>query len=184
VFERFTERAYQALVLAQDEARLLKHGYVGTEHVLLGLLRAEEGLAARVLRTLGIGLEDVRARVARVVGTGSETPSGQIPLTPRAKKAIELSLREAKALGHDYVGAEHLLLGLAREHEGVAMEILVDIGADEERIRAEVGRMLGVEVPSAGAARPWPSAPPLRWPALFAGALGVGIAIGWAIWGI
>jgi ATP-dependent Clp protease ATP-binding subunit ClpC len=113
VFERFTERARQVVVLAQEEARALRHNYIGTEHLLLGLLREEEGLAARVLRSLDVELEAVREQVARIVGTGEEATSGQIPFTPRAKKVLELALREAKAMGHGYIGTEHVMLGLA-----------------------------------------------------------------------
>src|SRR6266581_355971 len=128
LFERFTERARQVVVLAQDEARALKHNYIGTEHILLGLLREEEGLAARVLESLDITVEEV--------------PTGQIPFTPRAKKVLELALREALSLGHNYIGTEHILLGLVRENEGVAARILLDFDADSEKIRNEVIRML------------------------------------------
>src|SRR6058998_2601531 len=127
MFERFTERARQVVVLAQEEARTLKHNYIGTEHILLGLLREEEGLAARVVR---------------IVGSGEEVTSGQIPFTPRAKKVLELALREALSLGHNYIGTEHILLGLVRENEGVAARILLDFDADSEKIRNEVIRML------------------------------------------
>src|ERR671917_373923 len=120
VFERFTERARQVVVLAQEEARILKDNYIGTEHILLGLLREEEGLAARVLESLDITVERVRAQVVRIVGSGEEVTSGQIPFTPRAKKVLELALREALSLGHNYIGTEHILLGLVRENEGVA----------------------------------------------------------------
>ncbi|HSP72233.1 MAG TPA: Clp protease N-terminal domain-containing protein [Gaiellaceae bacterium] len=156
MFERFTERARQVVVLAQDEARSLKHDYIGTEHILLGLLREEEGLAARTLASLGIGLEEVREQVARIVGMGDEeVHTGQIPFTPRAKKVLELALKEALALGHKCIGTEHVLLGLARENEGVAARILLDLGADAERVRDEVIRQLG---------GPWvgPS-PPAPW---------------------
>jgi ATP-dependent Clp protease ATP-binding subunit ClpC len=142
VFERFTERARQVVVLAQDEARALKHNYIGTEHILLGLLREEEGLAARVLESLDITVEEVRAQVARIVGQGDEVTSGQIPFTPRAKKVLELALREALSLGHNYIGTEHILLGLVRENEGVAARILLDFDADAEKIRNEIIRML------------------------------------------
>ena len=142
MFERFTERARQVVVLAQDEARTLKHNYIGTEHILLGLLREEEGLAARVLDTLDITVEEVRAQVARIVGQGDEVTTGQIPFTPRAKKVLELALREALSLGHNYIGTEHILLGLVRENEGVAARILLDFDADAERIRNEIIRML------------------------------------------
>ena len=142
MFERFTERARQVVVLAQDEARALKHNYIGTEHILLGLLREEEGLAARVLDSLDITVEDVRANVARIVGQGEEVTTGQIPFTPRAKKVLELALREALSLGHNYIGTEHILLGLVRENEGVAARILLDFDADAEKIRNEIIRML------------------------------------------
>jgi ATP-dependent Clp protease ATP-binding subunit ClpC len=142
VFERFTERARQVVVLAQDEARALKHNYIGTEHILLGLLREEEGLAARVLEQLDITVEEVRAQVARIVGQGDEVTTGQIPFTPRAKKVLELALREALSLGHNYIGTEHILLGLVRENEGVAARILLDFDADAEKIRNEIIRML------------------------------------------
>src|SRR6187551_2831084 len=127
MFERFTERARQVVVLAQEEARTLKHNYIGTEHILLGLLREEEGLAARVLESLDITVERVRAQVVRIVGSGEEVTSGQIPFTPRAKKVLELALREALSLGHNYIGAARILL---------------DFDADSEKIRNEVIRML------------------------------------------
>src|SRR4028118_2140761 len=120
MFERFTERARQVVVLAQEEARILKHNYIGTEHILLGLLREEEGLAARVLESLDITVERVRAQVVRIVGSGEEVTSGQIPFTPRAKKVLELALREALSLGHNYIGTEHILLGPVPEDEGLA----------------------------------------------------------------
>src|ERR1035438_3480877 len=142
MFERFTERARQVVVLAQEEARTLKHNYIGTEHLLLGLLREEEGVAARVLESLDITVERVRAQVVRIVGSGEEVTSGQIPFTPRAKKVLELALREALSLGHNYIGTEHILLGLVRENEGVAARILLDFDADSEKIRNEVIRML------------------------------------------
>ncbi len=161
MFERFTERARQVVVLAQEEARTLKHNYIGTEHILLGLLREEEGLAARVLESLDITVERVRAQVVRIVGSGEEVTSGQIPFTPRAKKVLELALREALSLGHNYIGTEHILLGLVRENEGVAARILLDFDADSEKIRNEVIRMLsgpsgrrqgqGAGAPGAGA---------------------------------
>jgi ATP-dependent Clp protease ATP-binding subunit ClpC len=142
-FERFTERARQVVVLAQDEARLLRHNYIGTEHLLLGLLREEEGLAARVLEELGVTLAAVRSQVERIVGLGDEVATtGQIPFTPRAKKVLELGLREAVAHKHDYIGTEHILLGVVREGEGVAVRILRELGADEERVRTAVIRLL------------------------------------------
>ncbi len=142
MFERFTERARQVVVLAQDEARALKHNYIGTEHILLGLLREEEGLAARVLDSLDITVDEVRNQVSRIVGQGDEMTTGQIPFTPRAKKVLELALREALSLGHNYIGTEHILLGLVRENEGVAARILIDFDADAEKIRTEIIRML------------------------------------------
>jgi len=142
MFERFTERARQVVVLAQEEARALKHNYIGTEHLLLGLLREEEGVAARVLESLEISVEEVRAAVVRIVGSGEETPTGQIPFTPRAKKVLELALREALSLGHNYIGTEHILLGLIREDEGVAARILLDLDAEPDKIRNEVMRTL------------------------------------------
>ncbi len=159
LFERFTERARQVVVLAQDEARALKHNYIGTEHILLGLLREEEGLAARVLESLDITVEEVRAQVARIVGQGDEVTTGQIPFTPRAKKVLELALREALSLGHNYIGTEHILLGLVRENEGVAARILLDFDADAEKIRNEIIRML---VWSRAVVRPAPVRPRAR----------------------
>ncbi|HZU61749.1 MAG TPA: Clp protease N-terminal domain-containing protein, partial [Solirubrobacteraceae bacterium] len=148
-------------MLAQEEARTLKHNYIGTEHILLGLLREEEGLAARVLESLDITVERVRAQVVRIVGSGEEVTSGQIPFTPRAKKVLELALREALSLGHNYIGTEHILLGLVRENEGVAARILLDFDADSEKIRNEVIRMLsgpGGRARSGGAGAPGGSA--------------------------
>jgi ATP-dependent Clp protease ATP-binding subunit ClpC len=142
MFERFTERARQVVVLAQEEARSLKHNYIGTEHLLLGLLREDEGVAARVFEKLDISVEEVRAAVVRIVGSGEEIPQGQIPFTPRAKKVLELALREALSLGHNYIGTEHILLGLIREEEGVATRILLDLDADPDKVRAEVMHLL------------------------------------------
>ena len=152
MFERFTERARQVVVLAQDEARLLNHGYIGTEHILLGLLREEEGLAARVLDTLDITAEEVRAQIARIVAPGDEPDTGQIPFTPRTKKVLELALQEALALDHNYIGTEHILLGLVGVDECVGMRILLDFDADAHKIRNEVSRML--TSPERGRARP------------------------------
>src|SRR2546423_13148314 len=140
MFERFTERARQVVVLAQDEARTLKHNYIGTEHILLGLLREEEGLAARVLDSLDITVEEVRAQVARAIGQGDEVTTGQIAFTPRARKVLELAQREALELGHDYIATEHILLGLVRETDGVAVRILLDFDADAGTVRDEVIR--------------------------------------------
>ena len=201
MFERFTEPARQAVVFAQEEARALNHNYIGTEHLLLGLLREEEGLGARVLVSLGVSLDGVRDQVARIIGQGDEVGTGQVPFTPRAKKVLELSLREALALGHNYIGTEHVLLGLVAEGEGVACRILLDFGATVETVREAVVRALGgARVELHGPRHvPLPSLPRrissrsgprfgvstalvLGW-LLFAAALGIGIAIGWAIWG-
>ncbi|MCX8033145.1 MAG: ATP-dependent Clp protease ATP-binding subunit [Thermoleophilia bacterium] len=142
MFERFTERARQVIVLAQEEARALRHNYIGTEHLLLGLLREADGVAARVLNSLEVDLAEVRSEVVRIVGEGDTESQGQIPFTPRAKKVLELALREALSLGHNYIGTEHILLGLVRETEGVAAHILSDLDVDPERVRQEVMRML------------------------------------------
>jgi ClpA/ClpB-like protein len=142
VFERFTERARQVVVLAQDEARALHHNHIGTEHILLGLLREEDGLAARVLESFGVTAEEVRAKVGNIIGPGDAVTSAQIPFTPRGKKVLELSLAEALRLGHNYIGTEHVLLGLVRENEGIAARILLDFDADAEKIRKEIIRML------------------------------------------
>lgn len=142
MFERFTERARQVVVLAQDEARLLKHNYIGTEHLLLGLIREEEGLAARVLKSLAVDLGYVQKQTRAIIGEGDSVLEGQIPFTPRARKVLDLALREALTLGHSYIGTEHILLGLARENEGVAMRILLDLDADAEKIRNEIIRVL------------------------------------------
>src|SRR4051812_12979224 len=142
MFERFTERARQVVVLAQEEARTLKHNYIGTEHILLRLLREEEGLAARVLESLDITVERVRAHVVRIVGSGEEVTYGQIPFTPRAKEVLEVAFRESLSPGHNHLGPDHILLVLAGENEGVAARILLDFDADSEKIRNEVIRML------------------------------------------
>src|SRR5919201_2579252 len=151
MFDRFTEGARHVVVFAQDEARELRHNYIGTEHVLLGLLRDEEGLAARVLESLHVTLEDVRTRAAQIVGQGEEVTTGQIPFTPRAKKVLELAMREALGLGHNYIGTEHVLLGIARENEGVASRILLELGVDAEPVRSTVIEMLGPHVARAAA---------------------------------
>jgi len=142
VFERFTDRARRTVVFAQEEARMLNHNYIGTEHILLGLLREEEGVAAKALTSLGVSLEAVRRDVGEIVGRGSEVPRGHIPFTPRAKKVLELSLREALQLGHNYIGTEHILLGLIREGEGVAAQVLQKLGADLNRVRQTVVQLL------------------------------------------
>ncbi len=138
--ERFTDRARQVIVLAQEEARMLDHNYVGTEHILLGLLRESEGIAAKALTSRGISLDAVRQQVEEIIGRGSQPPSasGHIPFTPRAKKVLELSLREALQLGHDYIGTEHILLGLIREGDGVAAHILDESGVDLNQARQQV----------------------------------------------
>ena len=138
MFERFTDRARRVVVLAQEEARMLNHNYIGTEHILLGLIHEGEGVAAKALTSLGISLEAVRQQVEEIIGQGQQAPSGHIPFTPRAKKVLELSLREALQLGHNYIGTEHILLGLIREGEGVAAQVLVRLGADLNRVRVQV----------------------------------------------
>jgi hypothetical protein len=142
MFERFTDRARRVVVLAQEEARLLNHNYIGTEHILLGLAHEGEGVAARALTELGISLEAVRAQVEEIIGRGQQAPTGHIPFTPRAKKVLELSLREALELGHNYIGTEHILLGLIREGEGVAAQVLVKLGAGLARARQVVVQLL------------------------------------------
>ena len=142
MFERFTDRARRVVVLAQEEARMLNHNYIGTEHILLGLIHEGEGVAAKALESLGISLEGVRAQVEEIIGQGQQAPSGHIPFTPRAKKVLELSLREALQLGHNYIGTEHILLGLIREGEGVAAQVLVKLGADLNRVRQSVIQLL------------------------------------------
>ena len=205
MFERFTERARQVVVLAQDEARALRHNYIGTEHLLLGLLREQEGLAARALGGLDIELEAMRAQVGRIVGSGEEVATGQIPFTPRSKKVLELSLREARAMNHQYIGTEHILLGLVRANDGVAVRLLLDAGADAETIRNAIIRLISGQTGGATSTvstmmSPSPSPPrfvhgpqgrrvlpPVAllvsgW-LLFALALGIGVLLGWAIWG-
>jgi ATP-dependent Clp protease ATP-binding subunit ClpC len=205
VFERFTERARQVVVLAQEEARALRHNYIGTEHLLLGILRVNEGLGARVLESLGIRVDEVRAQVTRIIGHGDEVTTGQIPFTPRAKKVLELSLREALALRHNYIGTEHILLGVVRENEGVGARVLDDFGADADTVRDRVVAMLpgsprghehvgphtfdigtmprGIHTYGRGA-KLWLSSTAILvgW-LLFGAALGIGILIGWGIWG-
>src|SRR5215207_8087215 len=142
VFERFTDRARRVVVLAQEEARMLRHNYIGTEHILLGLVRERDGVAARALDSLNIRLEAVRQQVEEIIGQGQAAPTGHIPFTPRAKKVLELSLREALQLGHNYIGTEHILLGLIREGEGVAAQVLQQLGADLNRVRQTVVQLL------------------------------------------
>jgi ATP-dependent Clp protease ATP-binding subunit ClpC len=157
MFERFTDRARRVVVLAQEEARMLNHNYIGTEHILLGLIHEGEGVAARALESLGISLEAVRQQVEEIIGQGQQAPSGHIEFTPRVKKVLELSLREAKGLGHNYIGTEHILLGLIREGEGVAAQVLVKLGADLYRVREQVIQLLAGYQAEAGVE---PAAPP------------------------
>jgi len=163
MFERFTDRARRVVVLAQEEARMLNHNYIGTEHILLGLIHEGEGVAAKALESLGISLEGVRQQVEEIIGQGQQAPSGHIPFTPRAKKVLELSLREALQLGHNYIGTEHILLGLIREGEGVAAQVLVKLGADLNRVRQQVIQLLsgyqGKEPAAAGTGAPGETAP-------------------------
>jgi len=142
MYEQFTDRARRAVVLAQEEARMLNHNYIGTEHILLGLIHEGDGVAAKALESLGISLDTVRQQVEEIIGRGQQAPSGQIPFTPRAKKALELSLREALQFGHKYIGTEHILLGLIREGDGVAAQVLMTLGADLNRVRQRVIQLL------------------------------------------
>jgi len=155
MFQRFTERARRVVVLAQQEARMLNHNYIGTEHILLGLIHEGEGVAARALTTMGISLGAMRQAVEDIIGRGTQPPteSGHIPFTPRSKKVLELSLREALQLGSDYIGTEHILLALIREGDGVAAQVLLSEGVDITRARAQVGKLLhGRDEPGAPAA--------------------------------
>ena len=162
MFERFTDRARRVVVLAQEEARMLNHNYIGTEHILLGLIHEGEGVAAKALESLGISLEAVRQQVEEIIGQGQQAPSGHIPFTPRAKNVLELALREALQLGHNYIGTEHILLGLIREGDGVAAQVLVKLGGDLNRVRQQVIQLLhgdqGQE-PAAAAGAPSVTAP-------------------------
>ncbi|MFT4297428.1 MAG: ATP-dependent Clp protease ATP-binding subunit [Micropruina sp.] len=155
MFDRFTDRARRVIVLAQDEARMLNHNYIGTEHILLGLIHEGEGVAAKALEALGISLEAVRGQVEEIIGQGQQAPTGHIPFTPRAKKVLELSMREALQINHPYIGTEHILLGLIREGEGVAAQVLIKLGADLNRVRNQVLQLLsgfqGKEAATAGA---------------------------------
>jgi ATP-dependent Clp protease ATP-binding subunit ClpC len=184
------------VVLAQDEARALRHNYIGTEHLLLGLLREEDGVGARVLDSLDVTLDEVRAQVGRIVGSGEDVTTGQIPFTPRAKKVLELSLRESQALGHNFIGTEHILLGLVRENSGVAARILLDFDADAERVRNATAAVLGgrpVVVPP-GASAGWTAyaLPPrerddttllIIGASIATAGIGLGLALGRLIWG-
>src|SRR4029453_12989347 len=174
MFQRFTDRARRVIVLAQEEARHLNHNYIGTEHILLGLIHEAEGVAARALESLDISLQAVRAQVEEIIGRGAEAPGGHIPFTPRAKKVLELSLREALELGHVYIGTEHILLGLIREGEGVAAQVLVALGAGRDRVRQQVIQLLSgypgevpPEQPAAGSSRP-PATPVMTRPGFYA----------------
>jgi ATP-dependent Clp protease ATP-binding subunit ClpA len=154
MFERFTDRARRVVALAEEEARMLNHNWIGTEHLLLGLIREGDGVAAKVLESLGISLQAVRQEVEEIIGQGEQVPSEAIPFTPRSKKVLELSLRESLQLGHNYIGTEHILLGLIREGDGVAAQVLVKLGADPNRVRQQVIQLLhgyqGKEPVSAG----------------------------------
>jgi ATP-dependent Clp protease ATP-binding subunit ClpA len=158
MFERFTDRARRVVVLAQEEARKLNHNYIGTEHLLLGLIRESEGVAAKALESLGISLDAVRQQVREIIGQGQQPPSGHIPFTKRAKKTLELSMRESMQLGHNYIGTEHILLGLLREGDGVAAQVLVKLGADLNLVRQQViqllhGKRAGTRLPEDALAR-------------------------------
>ncbi len=142
MFERFTDRARRVVVLAQEEARSLDHNWIGTEHILLGLMREGDGVAAKTLESLGISLDAVRQQVEEIIGRGQQPPSGHIPFTPRTKKVLELALRESLQLGHNYIGTEHILLGLIREGDGVAAQVLVTLGADLNRVRQQAIQLL------------------------------------------
>jgi len=140
MFERFTDRARRVVVIAQEEARMLNHDYIGTEHILLGLIHEGQGVASEVLDTLGVSLDAARGRVEEIIGQGAKAPTGHIPFTPRAKKVLELSLKEAVGLGSGYIGTEHILLGLLREGDGVACHVLTDLGLDLNGVRQVVIR--------------------------------------------
>ena len=146
MFERFTDRARRVIVLAQDEAKMLNHNYIGTEHILLGLIHEGEGVAAKALEQMGISLEAVREQVEEIIGHGQNPPTGHIPFTPRAKKVLELSLREALQMNHSYIGTEHILLGLIREGEGIAAQVLIKLGADLNRVRTTVLALLSLSL--------------------------------------
>ena len=150
LFQRLTDRARRSMALAQDEARLLRHNYIGTEHLLLGLLHEGDGVAARALESMGISLDGARGQVKEIIGRGNDSPAGHIPYTPRAKKVLELSLREALQLGHHYVGTEHVLLGLLREGQGVAAQVLTRLGAEHAQVREHILGLLAGECKQAG----------------------------------
>ena len=158
MFERFTDRARRVMVLAQEEARELNHDYIGTEHILLGLIHEGQSIATRALESLGIGLEPARRQVEEVVGRGKHAPSGHIPFTPRAKKTLELALREALQFSQTFIGPEHILLGLLREGDGVAVQVLVRMGADLNRVRQQVARLITAEAQEGWAEEAEPAA--------------------------
>ncbi|MBA2696291.1 MAG: NDP-hexose 4-ketoreductase, partial [Actinobacteria bacterium] len=157
MFERFTDRARRVVVLAQEEARMLNHNYIGTEHILLGLIHEGEGVAAKALESLGISLDAVREQVQEIIGQGQQSPTGHIPFTPRAKKVLELSLREGLQLGHNYIGTEHILLGLIREGEGVAAQVLQKLGAELQKVRQTVIQLLSGVQSDEPSGQPHPS---------------------------
>jgi ATP-dependent Clp protease ATP-binding subunit ClpA len=159
MFELFTERARRAVALAQEEARRLDHNYIGTEHILLGLVREGEGVAAKALEALGISLDAVRQQVEEIIGQGQQAAFSQIPFTPRAKKVLELSLRESRMLGHEYIGTEHILLGLIREGDGVAAQVLVNLGAELNRVRQQVIQLVSGREPQPGRPAPREAVP-------------------------
>ena len=169
MFERFTDRARRVVVLAQEEARMLRHDYIGTEHILLGLIREEDGIAARALEAMNISLANVLGSITDLIGEGQRAPTGHIPFTPRAKKVLEHSLREALQLGHTYIGTEHILLGLVREGEGVAAQVLERYGANIDRVRQTVIELLsgyaGVQSAAVGAASVEEAEAVLAWSA-------------------
>jgi hypothetical protein len=150
MLERFTDRARRVVKLAEEEARMLNHDWIGTEHILLGLLREGDGVAAQVLESLGISLQAVRVQVVEIIGQGQQVPGEVIPFTPRSKKVLELSLRESLQLGHDYIGTEHILLGLLREGDGVAAQVLVKLGTDLNRVRQQVIQLISGQQPQPG----------------------------------
>jgi len=159
MLERFTDRARRVVKLAEEEARMLNHNYIGTEHILLGLIREDEGVAAKALESLGISLQAVRQQVGEIIGQGQQVPFEVIPFTPQSKKVLELSLRESLQLGHSYIGTEHILLGLIREGDGVAAQVLVKLGADLNRVRHQVIQLIAGQQQQPGHLRPREAVP-------------------------